>query len=107
MTTKKNTTRMKSLYNTSNLSVTKLHNLKNTLLHLVNVVDSIIEENQPEPDVIDEPSHENTLVQSIHSLEHSVDHLCDAVQQFVDSNTSNNIISKLNAPHKSNSRFTA
>ena len=107
MTTKKITTRMKSLHNTSNLSVTNLHNLKNTLLHLVNVVDSIIEENQPEPDVIDKPSHENTLVQSIHSLEHSVDHLCDAVQQFVDSNTSNNIISKLNAPRKSNSRFTA
>ena len=80
--------KQKSLHNTSNL-----HNLKNTLLHLVNVVDSIIDENQPE----EEPISENNLVQSIHNLEHSVDHLCKVVQLLVPSNT---IISRRPSPKK-------
>ena len=79
------------LPNTSNVNVTTLHDLKKQLLHLLQLVDSIIEENQPEPEVHEEQLHENTIVQSIHSLEHSVDHLCEVVQQLVLSNSSNTI----------------
>lgn len=78
------------LLNTSNVHVNKLSQLKNILPQLVRVVDSLIEQNLPKLEV-KKQSYEDTIVQSIHSLEHSVNHLCKVVQLLLHLNPSNTI----------------